>query len=172
MVKTYYISPESNNNTKSIKSKIAEALFNRYGFKTKDPELDEPIFIPKHKYSFFNSLFDKFWARKNQITSPLIYARTLVEDAKPHDQRIFENAMLNLHEYAEYLRSMKSKDYDYTIAGIPVKWYDTFVQVGSYIIPLDGYSNYYEKIKSPKIKKNIISMMTIINSTIVEELAA
>lgn len=169
MVKTYYISPESiNTNETSIKSKIAEALFNRYGFETKDPELDEPIFIPKHKYSFISSLIDKFWAKKNQIISPLFYARAIAEDAKPHDQRIFENAMLNLHEYAEYLRKQKSKHYDFKIAGIPVKFYDNFVQVGSYIIPLKGYEKYYNKIKSPKQKKTIISMLTIIS----EELAA
>lgn len=169
MVKTYYISPESiNTNETSIKSKIAEALFNRYGFKTKDPELNEPIFIPKHKYSFISSLIDKFWAKKNQVISPLLYARTLAEDAKPHDERIFENAMLNLHEYAEYLRKQKSKDYDFKIAGIPVKFYDNFVQVGSYIIPLNDYEEYYNRLKSPKQKKTIISMLTVIS----EELAA
>lgn len=169
MVKTYYISPESKNtNTTSIKSKFAEALFNRYGFKTKDPELNEPIFIPKHKYSFISSIIDKFWTKKNQIISPLLHAQIVAEDAKLHDQRIFENAILNLHEYAEYLRKQKSKYYDFKIAGIPVKFYDNFVQVGSYIIPFKDYENYFERIKSPKQKKTIISMLTIVS----EELAA
>lgn len=158
----------SNNNTivSDIKSKIAKELKNRYGFITTPLKEEEPIFAP-NKFAFLNNIYNNLFSR-GKIASPLIYAKTLVEDSKSHEQRRLESAMDTLKYYANFIKGTENADYDYKINGIPVKWYDKFVQVGSYIIPFYEKPNYFEGIKNKKTKETVFNLLFTISETIEE----
>lgn len=169
MIKIFNIDPfNNNNNTTSIKSKIANELFNRYGFETREliAKMHEPKVFETNKFPSIISLLSRIF-NKHYVNSPLLYAKALAEDSKPKEVRL-EEAMQRLNAYANYIKNNKSDDYDYTIAGIPVKWYDKFVQVGSYIIPLNNYSSYFNGIKDIKRKERIISTIITISQQIEE----
>lgn len=74
----------------------------------------------------------------------------------------FERALKKLHDYAE-MRNLP-RGYDYKIGGLPVREYDSYVQVGNTIIPKRNNIYCLENL-SPYQRKFVLNFIMVVNKT-------
>lgn len=157
---TYFENNSSSNN--NIKETIISELFKRYFATNKsDNTTSAYVFANTNTYSNpFSKLFNS-----DVVRNPLSYAKTLFHQSKSWKQRNLEEALERLRIYAKFYSNDDTDDYDMTINGIPVKFYEKFVQIGSHIIPLYEIG-YLENLLTEPKKKNITNLIINISNNI------
>lgn len=132
-MKTYTFKVNNNNKDSYNISDLKKDIYNAYS----------------DKYDWWGMLNPKYTKKNNSnnditidIALPKDYSNITVDDAI--------DALL--------CHNTTQDDYDYIISGIPVKIYDTYIQYGYDIIPID-YANIFAAFKKPT-KKIIIDIIT------------
>lgn len=181
------ILPNKNrDNNGTIKNKILKEIANRYPFfkwhtDEKEPEFSVEYAGPKDILVFGNpnmhlfALNKRFWDNSKYNKDIMEYANTLVEQSnRTYDAETeLDIAMFKLKKYAETIKSYEEdKGYDFTYMGMPCRIYDTFIQIGSNIIPYRGYSPLINRIVNQNKRANIIATLTSISKFISVEFAA
>lgn len=180
------ILPNKNyDNNGSIKNKILNEVNKRYPFFKWNMNDNEPEFSVEYAgprdtlvFDFINSRFSalnkRFW---NPYPNEEIkhYANTLVAQSnRTYDAETdLDMAMYRLKKYAEFINSYnEDRGYDFVYMGMPCRIYDKFIQIGSNIIPYDGYSTFIHNIRNIEKQKKLIATITKVSKTLSIELAA
>lgn len=164
----------------AIKNKILNEINRRYPFFDWHMNDDEPQYSVEHAGPgdmlvigkpgiCFSALNKRFWVRDTADFDLIRYGNNLVEQSKRNydAETDLDVAMYNLREYAKAIKEYtEDKGYDFRFMGMSCKIYDHFIQIGSNIIPYNGYNNYFNRIRTEKRKEEIINVIFSINNYI------
>ena len=171
-MRTIKINFSSNNNNESkssIKDKIVNELFRRYplnGYSTNTKDYYSKITHLKAT-NLFNNLFDCPFKCINPFkltadTNKLRYGIPFYKYVRKEEDITLDKALFNIKNYVKD----NDKDYDFTVFGVPVKFYDNFVQVGHYIIPYDDYKDALYYLVPKEKRQNVINVIYHVNNII------